>query len=284
MTQEPEPEDTPAWLEAAKKSGAGVAGSLLGYAVAGSAGAVVGGATPPVIELALRYVGDQWREQSLKNGERVLAQAASEANLSPEQMAAHLSGRPKRLQLAGLALSAAAMTADEDKLRALARALGASATDDALVDPELLAVTALADMEAPHIKVLQRMEVSAFLGGHWRRINGRRQYGTWRKSALERELPEMETTLEPVLGTLLRHGLLVEPEGDLREALERRDRDVARGSGALWRPPEPTYRISAFGEHCLDLLREIAAEEEDEAGGRQQESGTDGGGTANTDE
>lgn len=276
MADDPVPEDAPVWLEAARKSGAGAAGSLLGYTLAGTPGAIIGGAAPPVLELALGWLGDQWREQSSRSGQQVLEGAAAESGLSPEQLASRLGGTPKRLQLAGLTLSAAAMTTDQDKLRALARALGAGATDDALVDPEMLAVTALADMEAPHIKVLQRMAASSYAGGRWRRINDRFQFRPWTKSALEREIPEMGYALEPVLGTLLRHGLLIEIDEDLGKALAQRDDDIARGFGDVWRSPEPKMSITDFGGHCLDLLREIAAaEEEDEACERQEEAGAD---------
>lgn len=254
--QQDEQDDAVEWTETARRAATGVAGSIIGYVVADAPGAAVGGGAPAVLDDAFRWLGQQWRAQTRRNSERVLDVAADTADLSRDDMVVRLTADPKRLQVAGMALSAGAMTTDEDKLQALARSLAMAAEDDALVDPEMLVVAALTDMEAPHIKVLRIMAT----GASRRRIHGRRNHASYALRGLEHELPEVAGLMAPVLSTLLRHGLVSE-ENDLRASLDRRDRDRARfGGNSSWQPRPPLYRVTDFGDHCLDLLSSIEVE------------------------
>ncbi len=251
------------WTETARKTAAGIAGAIIGYAVADAPGAAVGGGAPAVIEDALRWLGQEWRSQSRRSSERVLDVAAETAELRRDDLVGHLAADPKRLQIAGMALSAGAMTTNEDKLRALARSLAMAAKDDALVDPELLVIAALTDMEAPHIKVLRTMAAAASR----RNINGRRTHASHPLRALEFELPEVAAVMSPVLATLLRHGLVSEESEDLRAWLDQRDRDMARfGHSVNRRPRQTLYQVTDFGDYCLELLTSIS----DEAGPGKQ--------------
>lgn len=244
------------WEEALRDTGAGAAGALIGAAIAGTEGAVVGGFSAPALEHAVKWIGDRWRRQSLTSGTQVLADAATAAGQQPDELAQRLAEDPKRLQLAGLTLAAATMTTDQDKLRALARALAAGANDDALVDPEMLAVAALTDMEAPHVKVLQHLADGAPRDP----VGGRAWHRSVTVKHLPFALPEMASVIGPVLSTLLRHAL-IEEESDLAKALDKRDQDRERRRSSTWKAPAVKVRVTDFGQHCLDLLQAVADQE-----------------------
>jgi hypothetical protein len=179
----------------------------------------------------------------------------------------------ERLMLPGAAIDAGTRTVNPDKIRALGRALAAGVTDDALVDPELLAVAALADMEAPRVKVLRhiaeefphrkvtREELQEFLA--------QRRQPQWSRRDLTSALPEVALVIEPVVGTLIRHGLVEEVDqvsgaiAALEKQQEERDQREAtyggRRSGRRTLPVRPPlhthWQATTFGRHVLSLLR-----------------------------
>lgn len=250
------------WAEATRDSGAAAAGALLGAVLAGAPGAVVGGVSSAALEHTFRWAGERWRWRSEQNGVQVLADACAESGLTPAEIESRIEGDPKRLQLTAMALSAGMMTTDDDKLHALARSLAAGVGDDAHVDPEMLAIAALTDMEAPHIKVLRHLAAEA------RRdpLSERVWHRSWSAIALRRELPEVAVVLAPVLATLQRHAL-IEELSDLADALDKRDKERERRRNSTWKPPPTKVRVTAFGQHCLDLLERVAAEQEEQPSG-----------------
>jgi hypothetical protein len=65
---------------------------------------------------------------------------------------------------------------------------------------------ALADMEAPHAVVLQRIHEQPVAPEETRTNQDR----GWDKSDIEQAMPEFNTTLDGILATLSRHGLLMD--------------------------------------------------------------------------
>jgi hypothetical protein len=106
----------------------------------------------------------------------------------------------RRAELSSLlteTLESAQRTADERKLRALGRILaqGYLASDDAAVDELALMHAAVRDLEAPHLKVLDRLMAEKMS-----------QQGV-EDSILAQLFPNGPVVLYPMLKTLERHGL-----------------------------------------------------------------------------
>jgi hypothetical protein len=106
----------------------------------------------PVAEQVLREVGMDGRRRS---GE-ALAAACEASGLSAEDTVRRALSNDKSRLLSATAIVAATHTAWEDKVRTLGRSLasGLLAADDAEVDSEQMIMAAIADMEAPHLALL----------------------------------------------------------------------------------------------------------------------------------
>lgn len=238
-----------------------------------TAGAVAAAASPLVTKI-FGTIGQRHVAQSQRSGEAVLESALDASDLTPEQLEAATAGSAERLLLAGSALAAGTRTVNADKLRALGRALANGLKDDALVDPEMLVVAALADLEAPHVKVLRHVAEEWppiwTIGGRRSRGGGPAEPGqpAWSAKDLGAEMPETSRVLEPVLATLLRHGLLAEVDqvGKAIQEAERKRQDRERQNertGATRRDPFPPmvppvelrWSASSFGLYVLSLLR-----------------------------
>jgi len=216
-------------------SGAGsVGGALVGLAIGGPAGAVVGAATEPALEqlvsaaLALRR----------RRGERAYEVAADEAGMSPDELLRSILGDERLLDLAVAVVTAAAETALDAKINALGRALatGATAADDAVVDEQRLLVRILADLEAPHIRVLVQLARPHPRGRSVEvpRVGGETRPG-WAVDDLEEALASARAILEPILRVLEAHGLATE---------------VASAVGAAYN----ACSVTDAGLACLTLL------------------------------
>jgi hypothetical protein len=262
------------WVDPAAQ----VASNMLTAAASGLAGTTAGAvaaAASPLVTKIFATIGQRHVAQAQRSGEAVLEAALYASDLTPEQLEAAAAESAERLLLAGSALEAGTRTVNADKLRALGRALANGIKDDALVDPEMLAVAALADMEAPHVKVLRHVAEEWppiwSMGGRRPRGGQRPQPGqpAWSAKDLQAELPETSRVLDPVLATLLRHGLLAEVDqvGKAIQDAEQKRRDRERQNertGATRYDPfppkippvEPRWSASSFGLYVLTLLRE----------------------------
>lgn len=245
--------DSPPWVESSAQSGAGAASAVVGALLGPEVGPAVAAAANPVLTQVFTRVGRLFVQQSRQQGEAVLAEAAEVVG-GVDELAELIAASPRRVQLAGQAVAAGSATTMEDKIRALGRCLAAGLDDDALVDPQLLIAAALADIEAPHVKVLRILAEQAPPAAHW----------TAEELAVAR--PELAAVVAPVLATLLRHGL-IEVDGRLAEAMRRREQSAAfatqatlsgGGSGfpAAWPDLEPYYLVTPFGEQVLEQLRQ----------------------------
>jgi hypothetical protein len=187
----------------------------------GPGGAVVGASAGEALQyLASRALGLRRRQ-----AEEVLEIAAHESAQTVDDLLARLTANPSRLQLAAAAVTAAAETALQAKVRALGRALatGALAADDAEVDEQRFLVDTLRDLEAPHVRVLD--QISRRREGHDPEATPR-----WAQYKLAPRLPGIAPVLEPVLSILAGRALITK--------LDRK------------------WALTEFGKHCLTLLME----------------------------
>ncbi len=138
-------------------AGAGLA-ALMGYTVGGALGAVTGAMlTEPAIRAAA-HARDEIGQARRMSGAALVAIAAHEKQTDPDDLIAEALSTREGTQLLAEALDAAMHTLDERKVAALAKAVANGLFRDAArVDAERLVVRALAELEAPHIKLLGRL-------------------------------------------------------------------------------------------------------------------------------
>ena len=116
-----------------------------------AAAAVAGAALTPYTTRMVELAAAEWRRKS----GLVAETAVAASGLGDEEFCARLAGNPDLLALAQKILWAASMSGNEHKLRTLGQLLGGAVKDrgDRLDEAQVLAA-ALADLEAPHMVVL----------------------------------------------------------------------------------------------------------------------------------
>ena len=117
-----------------------------------------GAGMEPIVAHALSRAGAEigrWRRTSAA---MVLDEASRRLDRTPDELIDSASRSPESAQLLAETMLAAPHTMNEQKIHALARALGNGLRDDdARPDEEQLLVAALAEVEAPHIKALTHL-------------------------------------------------------------------------------------------------------------------------------
>lgn len=295
---------------------AAAVGTGVGTLLGGPAGAMAGAALEPVLALALhRATGEiaEWRQASAA---AVLDGAARRLGQSPDRLVDSAAHWPESAQLLAETLTAAARTLNEQKIRALSRALANGLRDDeARPDEEQLVVSALAEVEAPHIKVLTHLgpertstrtqatglrSRTAPIGGH-------------RPSSLSEQCHLSAASVRAVLSVLQRAGMAVEDDGSETVRIDRLimelQSEVNKVIHLVLKPPAngkvpsskrpmeikrpgspaaPGWRITPFGQLCLAYLDDVdvdivASEAQEQVDGQphqdeqQQPSGPDQG-------
>ena len=112
----------------------------------------------------------------------------------------------ERIELFARILRAAAPTTLDAKVIALGRVLAYGLEDDADMGEAFMLAAALSDMEGPHILVLQRIHEQPVAPENARTNQER----GWDKNDIAQVMPEFNTTLDGILATLSRHGLLTD--------------------------------------------------------------------------
>jgi len=296
---EEEPDDTGEAEERRKRrqrATAAFSGALLGAIVAGPLGVAIGAGLGVILEPLVEGV---WAElaDAVKRRHLKTLESAVEAGIPPEDLGERINASERTQLLTGLALYAAGRTAWEDKLRTLGRSLasGLLAQDDAKIDVEQLIIAAIADIEAPQLAMLEllvRWAPGRLAGGP--PIEGpldvpdysrnRSDDGSWQvrdRKWSSRLIAFARPNLAPVapslLGTLQRHGLVVQND-NTAEAIERyarafEDRFGAQigqqgraGATRLSGPPrvpnpaglvpEPTWSPTELGEQVYLRFRD----------------------------
>lgn len=254
----------------------------IGWRLGGAGGAMIAAATTPWAEDLVDRAFGEFRGDARRRVGSMLESAAETLGCDDPDQLGDMIGRSERTRLLAItAMDGAIKTAWPPRVVAIGRALAAGliATDDAMVDVEQMALGAMADMDPMHVSLLELL-VCWVPPSH----NGSREIRKYEGlPALSAELPNLEpgarrwnTTqmcgsrpqLRPVLtsliGTLERHGLLVENDntfqameafsgagarGRVQEVAER----PVRGEGDQPTPPAKSMGFSRF-----DLMR-IAA-------------------------
>jgi hypothetical protein len=209
-------------------------GAALGYAIGGVEGAMVGAVAPNFAGLAFRQLA-AWR---VRHVNQVIEDAAAEAQMTPEELIARLMQSELHGELAARILIAAQDAGTAERLRGLSRSLakGALAVDTAEITTELLYARALADLDAPHIRTL------SLFAKTWAQL-GLSTDDTLPPDGLNYTQLQMcaalGQALDPVLGVLLRHGLLDERQAELSEF----------AAGPV---PRGQIRLTEFGRDLID--------------------------------
>ncbi|MGH7883787.1 MAG: hypothetical protein ACREN8_12950, partial [Candidatus Dormibacteraceae bacterium] len=117
-----------------------------------------------------------------------------------------LSSDVERVELFVRVLEAAAPTTLNAKVIALGRVLAYGLEEDADMGEAFMVAAALADMEAPHVLILQRINEQPIAPEETRTNQDR----GWDKNDIAQAMPEFNTTLDGILAGLSRHGLLMD--------------------------------------------------------------------------
>lgn len=259
------------WAEVAAKAWATGTGAALGLPLGPAGlvgGAIVGALLEPVALKLLQYLSTDAKHRS---GE-ALSAACEASGLSAEDTLSRMFSTEKFRLLTGTAIIAAAHTAWEDKVRTLGRSLGSGllASDDAEVDTEQMIISAISDMEAPHVALLDlfvahrpsiysgerdtvRLDIPEY--SHSRTFNGEWSVHErkWENRIILHYRPRLAPVFSSLVGTLQRHGLvLFEDNSDreikqLEQAVEqeavRRDQE-RRGGGTPPRRSSRAFKVN----------------------------------------
>lgn len=263
------------------------AGAILGNIFGGPLGSALGAGLGPKLR---RLVSGVWAELSESARQRqadVLFWAIREG-VPVDEMEARINASKRTELLTGLALDAAWQTTRADKVRTLGRSLkqGLLASDNATIDTEQMIIAATADIEGPQLAMLEFLVA-------WRRgrdigeppvigpldlprdshdrpfsdgwhVAGRE----WSREQIAHARPNLAGLAPGLLGTLQRHGLVVQNDktGEAIEvysqALEKRIAEYERQRTAgihryrrtpgVTNParlvPEPTWSPTELGE------------------------------------
>lgn len=138
------------------EAGSALAGAGVGLLVGGLPGAVLGAVTPAAVKKALEWVADVYSRRREANMTAVIALAAQEAGLDPQELVRRLDADPAKREVFVRTLKAAADAGRLSDLVALAQSLSRTATSDS--ERELRAeatfVRALDDLDSGHIHLL----------------------------------------------------------------------------------------------------------------------------------
>lgn len=172
--------------------------------------------------------------------------------MSPDELAGVATGDPTRLLLAGEVIEAAMRTVLDEKLAALADALanGVTATGAGALDREFVFVRALSDVEAGHLRVLDKM-VTEDVWGHPARPRAfpMASLPGWELRELREKLVDVADLIPAVLATLERHALVeVVPVDWVKETNQAM-------TGWSHGGKDPKWRGTELGEWFLERVR-----------------------------
>jgi hypothetical protein len=291
-----------------QRSAAAAVGAVIAQRLA-PGGALIGAAAGPYLEVLARRVWDEVSSDARHRQAEVLGVAARATDQGPEEFAATACETEQKRLLAATAMTGAARTAWPSKVYALGQALA----DGLIADPDQvniadLALPAMIDIERPHLSVLELLTRwvpnQEDESNHARRYkdNSRDQfmaYGfdagdftvngwaagkrIWTTGLIETVRPSLQPVLTSLIGTLQRHGLIVQRDNtatvlaNYSEALrkEMSENGVKAGqritADAFKLPqmsemamrgiaPRPSWSPTELGERILGYYDEAALE------------------------
>jgi len=285
---------------------AGTAGAGVGAAVGGVPGAMLGFAAGVALEPLAARVWDELSRDGRHRAGEVLHYAQTASSLNDEEFERLITRDEQSRLLSGIAIAAGTRTVWSDKLRTLGYSLnhGLLATEEAIVNTEQMILAAIADIEQPHLALLdlivayepirtvgqtepRRLNIPAdswteLPGGNetWRA--GRRE---WTQTQIIAQRPRLGPVLGSLLGTLQRHGLVREDvntdeniqkfSNKLQDATARAIGPRNRGKlGGLTSAPRvrlgphdmapPSWSPTLLGEQVWERFRDAGAEVPDQ--------------------
>jgi hypothetical protein len=173
-------------------------------------GAAFAALLTPIAASILQGAADEWNRIRSERAARVLTHAAEYSGINVEELLRRIGHDPAKLALLSNSIEAASRTNLENKIRFLGRVLaeGTLSADDALIDEQALLVTAVADLEVPHLQVLKIIadgtKRAGYMGAEWQGITeadiaaSRRGLEGFGETSL----------LQPLLRVLDRNGLI----------------------------------------------------------------------------
>ena len=217
---------------------------------AGLAGPEVGAAATGLSPLAVAGIGrisEAITSRRLEHATETLEDAAEAYGAeTPKEFIALVEAAvsdEEHQELLARVLTIAQDTAMRDKRRALGRALAAAASDTGTkVDDELLFIRVLADLDAPHIRVLRIATTVPPRRDPFARqmeADGRSPVRQWYPSSIAEADPGLAEVAWALLDTLQHHGLLWSSGDQLTTA-----------------GMESEYEITPYGEWFLERLAE----------------------------
>lgn len=189
----------------------------------------------PTITLAITRLFETLRHRRTVHGEETLGDAAEAADVPVEQFIEEALADEQRTELLVRALTTAMDASLREKRQALGRALASGVCGSSTVDDEFLFMRALADLDEPHIAVLQVIGGEA--PAHHPLPKG------WQYTEILERVPGLANALRAVLVTLELHTLITTNQL-VSEA----------GQGT------PIYRIAEAGRVMLSRLAEEGSE------------------------
>ena len=250
-------------LEALGNIVGAAAGAAAGMAWIGPVGGVIGAAVPPYILAVLDTFGAKRLATRRENAARVLIGAAEELGTSVNGVL-ESANTPERERLAEIAVAAGANTDMLEKIAALGKTLarGLRAEDPAVFDEARLILAALADIEAPHLWLLDMFGIARNQGMP-ESEDGQFTYSAWRfanysRGEIERAFPQYRIALDGLLTDLLRHGLVAETPVDIKQAFDQFARDAKSPYQSAY-VHEARLRLTSLGLTTLRVLREAGS-------------------------
>ena len=261
------------------RAAAAGAGAAVGAIIGGPGGAIAGAALGAFIEPFAEKVFAELSSDGRRRASEVLAFASEAAELQIEDLSELIATTERTRLQAGIALSAATRTAWPHKIRTLGPVLasGLLATDEAMIDTDEFILAAVADIEAPHLSLLELLvcyepgypagpaaEVFKPITGITGWQIGRR---SWTAEQIIIARPRLQPILTSLIGTMLRHGLAVQND-NVPKALEKYTNAmslaISSGGSPTITPPSPSWSPTPLGEQVLGKYREIGDESDEQ--------------------
>lgn len=216
-------------------------GALLGGAL-GPGGSLVGGVVGQQIA---NSVGTEVLAYRRARAARMFEVALNASEVSPAELGMDLMSTEARIQLTASAIEAAMRAVADEKIVVLGRLLaeGRLHEDDAVLSVDLPLARALADIEAPHLQLLDRLYDKKLRepGGTRAEIGFSIAHLRGRTTRAQRDgsgFPQFADGMDALLGTLQVHGLARWAPPDWSDVI---------GQGSIPAPRPSKWYITTFG-------------------------------------
>jgi hypothetical protein len=183
----------------------------------------------PYLAVLVANVRDEWRRDQRANIAEMAATAGATAGLEPGELGQRMGRFPRSRLLTATAAEGAAKTAWPAKVRALGRVLaeGLIAEGEDKIDMVQLALAAMADLERPHVVLLELLanwapvnQIEDPATGVTTSCESRRKEDVqmagpgpvpdWRAGEILIARPQLAEAYEGIVGTLQLHGLIAQ--------------------------------------------------------------------------